>query len=77
MSSVKIDLEASDGLVFRGCPDAVEPYLLANYRTASEALESGGQKQAAHAVRAAHHRARGEHTPRADAHECFGPAMGA
>jgi tetratricopeptide (TPR) repeat protein len=58
---VTIDLEQSEGLVFRGCPDAVEPYLLANYRTASQALEAAGQKQAAHAVRAAHHRARGEH----------------
>ncbi|HKE11589.1 MAG TPA: tetratricopeptide repeat protein [Myxococcota bacterium] len=59
--SVTIDLEQSEGLVFRGCPDAVEPYLLANYRTASQALEAAGQKQAAHAVRASHHRARGEH----------------
>jgi tetratricopeptide (TPR) repeat protein len=59
--SLTIDLDQNEGLVFRGCPDAVEPYLLANYRTASQALEAAGQKQAAHAVRASHHRARGEH----------------
>jgi len=60
-ASVTIDLDRSDNLVFRDCQDAVEPYLLANYRLASQALEAAGQKQAAHAVRAAHHRARGEH----------------
>jgi tetratricopeptide (TPR) repeat protein len=60
-ASVTIDLNQSDGLVFRDCPDAVEPYLAANYRSASQVLEAAGQKQAAHAVRAAHHRARGEH----------------
>ena len=60
-TSVTIDLTKSDGLVFRDCPDAVEPYLLGNYRLASQALEAAGQKQAAHAVRASHHHARGEH----------------
>jgi len=60
-ASLTIDLDRNDLLVFRDCPDAVEPYLLANYRAASQALDAAGQKQAAHAVRAAHHRARGEH----------------
>ncbi|HYB12420.1 MAG TPA: tetratricopeptide repeat protein, partial [Myxococcota bacterium] len=59
--SLTIDLEQRDGLVFHDCPEAVEPYLLANYRAASQALEAAGQTQAAHAVRASHHRARGEH----------------
>jgi tetratricopeptide (TPR) repeat protein len=60
-TSLTIDLDRHDLLVFRDCPDAVEPYLLANYRSASQALDAAGQRQAAHAVRAAHHRARGEH----------------
>ncbi len=60
-AAVTIDLNQSDGLVFRDCPDAVEPYLVANYRLASQVLDAAGQKQAAHAVRASHHVARGEH----------------
>ncbi len=69
---VRIDLDVADTLVFRDCPAAVEPYLLSDLVSAARALEAAGQGKIAHAVRAAHHKSRGEHDQAAKHFEAAG-----
>jgi tetratricopeptide (TPR) repeat protein len=57
---VDIDLGQESGLLIRGCPEAVEPYLLGDFETAASALEVAGEEQLAHLMRGAHHQQRGD-----------------
>ena len=43
-----VDMAGSDALLFKGCPNAVEPYLQGDYAGAARALERDGQAQVAH-----------------------------
>ncbi len=45
-----VDLGAGDGLLFKGCPPAVEPYLQGDYAGAARALEREGQAKVAHVL---------------------------
>jgi tetratricopeptide (TPR) repeat protein len=57
---VSIDLGREEGLLVRNAPEAVEPYLVGDFETASRALEAAGEQQLAHLMRGAHHQQRGE-----------------
>jgi tetratricopeptide (TPR) repeat protein len=59
-------------LIFRGCPDAVEPYLTGNLPGAIEALELAGQDAAAANVRGEHYAAIGDTQQAARAFERAG-----
>jgi tetratricopeptide (TPR) repeat protein len=58
--TVGVQVDRSDGALFTGCKDAVEPYLLGDLAAASRTLERSGKAEAAALVRATHHRLRGE-----------------
>ncbi len=53
-------LGADDQAVFHGCPEAVEPYLLGDYKAASKALDRAGNSEVANWIRAEFHKERGE-----------------
>jgi tetratricopeptide (TPR) repeat protein len=57
---VSVDLEDPVGLVFSGCPTAVEPYVQSDFSSAAQALEAAGESDSAHLVRAAHFVQRGD-----------------
>ena len=71
-TSVLIDLDVAESVVFRDCSAAVEPYLLSDLVSAATALEAAGQVQVAHAVRGAHHKSRGEQAKAAKHFEAAG-----
>jgi tetratricopeptide (TPR) repeat protein len=55
-----VELSSEEGLVFSGCPGAVEPYLLGDLWAAARALDDVGQAALAHRLRARHHTSRNE-----------------
>jgi tetratricopeptide (TPR) repeat protein len=55
-----VDLGGGEGVVFSGCPAAVEPYLQGDLWATARALEGVGQTTLAHRLRARHHAARVE-----------------
>jgi tRNA A-37 threonylcarbamoyl transferase component Bud32 len=57
---VQVSLGATDQAVFSGCPEAVEPYLLGDYKAASKALDRAGLSEVANWIRAEFHKERGE-----------------
>jgi tRNA A-37 threonylcarbamoyl transferase component Bud32 len=58
--SLEIDLATSEGLVFKGCPPAVAPFLRGDLDEASRALERDGQAEVASLLLARLHRERGQ-----------------
>jgi len=58
--------------VFRGCPEAVDPYLQSDLASAAAALERHGQAEAAHRMRAALYRRQGRHEEAAREFEAGG-----
>jgi tetratricopeptide (TPR) repeat protein len=69
---VMIDLADEEGLMIRGCVDAVEPYLQGDFEAAANALELAGETQAAHLMRGAHYQQQGELDGAADEFEAAG-----
>ena len=65
-------LQDEAALIFRGCPDAVEPYLTGNLLSAGDALELVGQDGAAANVRGEHFAAIGDTQQAARAFERAG-----
>lgn len=59
-SAVQVDLAASDGLVFKGCPPAVTPFLQGNLGEAARALERDGQADVAALLLARLHQEQGQ-----------------
>jgi len=57
---VDIDLSVDEGLMVRGCEEAVEPYLIGDFSTAADRLQAAGEEQLAHLMRGAHFQQRGE-----------------
>ena len=70
--SVAIELSGAEGVVFKGCPPAIEPYLLGEVEAAAEALEREGQEALAHTLRARLHEQSGEAERAADHYETAG-----
>ena len=64
--SVVIELSGAEGIVFKGCPPAIEPYLLGEVDAVAEALEREGQETLAHTLRARFHEQSGEAERAAD-----------
>jgi tetratricopeptide (TPR) repeat protein len=58
--TLHVDLDEPEGLVFRGCPKAVTPYVEGDYPAAAEALMAAGENVAAERVRALHLRRSGD-----------------
>jgi tetratricopeptide (TPR) repeat protein len=50
--AMPIDLDAELGLLFSGCPEAVPPYMEADYAAAADALEAAGAGEIVHLTRA-------------------------
>ncbi|MCZ6783599.1 MAG: protein kinase [Proteobacteria bacterium] len=74
-ASIEIDLAASENVIFKGCPPAVEPYLHGDLSAAARALEREGQSAKAHLLLARLHREQG-HAERAAEHfESAGRAL--
>ncbi len=57
---LEVDLNDFDSMVFRDVPDAVGPYVEADFRAAAEVLEAAGEKLAAERTRALHLRGQGD-----------------
>ena len=68
---VDIDL-GEEGVVFKGCPPAVEPYLLGDIESVSRQLELDGQADLAHRMLARFHSDKGQPTQAADYFESAG-----
>ena len=58
--------------IFHGCPDAVEPYVNGDYKTASKALDRAGYSELANTMRAEFHHERGEDEEAARFYEAAG-----
>ena len=69
---VPMSLGDFDQAIFHGCPDAVEPYLLGDFKTASKALDRGGYSELANTIRAEFHHERGETEEAARYYEAAG-----
>ncbi len=69
---LQIDFAREAGLVFRGCPQAIDPYLQSDLASAAAALESHGQTEAAHRMRATLYRRQGRHQEAAREFEAGG-----
>ncbi len=70
--SVAIELSGAEGIVFKGCPPANEPYLLGDLEAAAQALEREGQETLAHTLRARFHEQSGEAERAASHYESAG-----
>jgi tRNA A-37 threonylcarbamoyl transferase component Bud32 len=71
-ASVCIQADNDEAAVFVGCPDAVEPYLVGDLPTASQALDRAGQTELANLLRAQYHKERGESDKAARYYEAAG-----
>lgn len=71
-SVVRVDLASPEGLVFKGCPPAVSPFLQGDLAGAARALERDGQADVAALLRARLHTRRGETERAAEALEHAG-----
>jgi tetratricopeptide (TPR) repeat protein len=69
---LQIDFEHGEGVVFRNCPQAVDPYLQSDLASAAAALEAHGQPDAAHRVKATLYRRQGRHEEAAREFEAGG-----
>ena len=70
--TLEIDLSDRSHLLFTGCPQAVEPYLLGDVIGAARALEREDQAKLAHLLRARMHEERGSPDAAADHYEQAG-----
>ncbi len=70
--TLEIDLSDRSRLLFTGCPQAVEPYLLGDVIGAARALEREDQAKLAHLLRARMHEERGSPDAAADHYEQAG-----
>ncbi|MAI78469.1 MAG: hypothetical protein CL917_05995 [Deltaproteobacteria bacterium] len=68
---IDIDL-GSEAVIFKGCPPAVQPYLLGDIESVSRHLELDGQADLAHRMLARFHSDRGQQTRAADHFESAG-----
>ena len=59
-SLIRIDLAAPEGLIFKGCPPAVTPFLQGDLSHAARALERDGQSEIAALLRARLHQQQGQ-----------------
>jgi len=71
-STRTIDLANSSGLVFKGCPPAVAPFLQGDLANASRALERDGQRDVASLLLARLHQEQGQTERAAEALEAAG-----
>ena len=69
---LRVDFEQGEGVVFRDCPQAVDPYLQSDLASAAAALEANGQAESAHRLRAALYRRQGRHDEAAREFEAGG-----
>ncbi len=58
--------------VFSDCPDAVEPFVLGDFKAVSKALDRAGQTELANSIRAEYHHERGEDAEAAKFYEAAG-----
>jgi tetratricopeptide (TPR) repeat protein len=70
--AVPIGVTEPSGATFTDCPDAVEPYVLGDYKAASKALDRAGQTELANSIRAEFHQERGENEEAAKFFEAAG-----
>ena len=56
---IEMDLGLSEGIVFKACPPAVDPYLKGQFESAAAALTRDGQVNSAHRLLANHARRKG------------------
>ena len=70
--SFTIELSGAEGIVFKGCPPAIEPYLLGELEAAAQALEREGQEPLAHTLLARFHEQSGEAERAADHYQTAG-----
>jgi tetratricopeptide (TPR) repeat protein len=77
-SAIPLDVDLAEGEVaFRGCPEAVDPYLQGDLATAAEVLELHGDADAAHRIRAHHYQQQGRADEAARELEAAGNTLGA
>ncbi|MEX2208886.1 MAG: protein kinase [Myxococcota bacterium] len=69
---LEVDLGQSDGVVFKGCPPAVAPYLQGDVPTAARALAREGQDKVSNFLLARMHRAQGNKSRAAEHYEYAG-----
>ncbi|MHC4452745.1 MAG: protein kinase domain-containing protein, partial [Planctomycetota bacterium] len=69
---IVLDLAEDRDLRVRGCEEAVGRYLEGDFESAAIALESAGEVELTHLMRAAHHRQRGDTTAAAAEYESAG-----
>jgi len=71
-TAVAIDLADSDGIVFKGCPPAVDPYLHGDMSAAARALQRDGHTRVAHLLLARLHAEQGHRDRAAENYEAAG-----
>jgi len=59
-TKIEMDLGLSEGIVFKACPPAVDPYLKGQFESAAAALTRDGQANGAHRLLANHARRQGD-----------------
>ena len=69
---LRVDFERAEEIVFRGCKQAVDPYLQSDLASAAAALAAHGQPEAAARLRAALFRRQGKHQEAAREFEAAG-----
>jgi tRNA A-37 threonylcarbamoyl transferase component Bud32 len=74
-ASVELDLGNPEHLLFTDCPDAVQPYLQAEFNAAAQVLEQAGQTQTASLVLARLHDEQGEASTAAEHFESAGRSL--
>ncbi|UCE86809.1 MAG: protein kinase [Deltaproteobacteria bacterium] len=74
-TSVEVDLGDPEHLLFTNCPDAVQPYLQAEFNAAAQALEQSDQTQVASLLLARLHDEQGEASTAAEHFESAGRSL--
>jgi tRNA A-37 threonylcarbamoyl transferase component Bud32 len=70
--TIAVELSGADGVVFKGCPHAIDPYLQGDLDGTARALEREGQDKLSHALRARLHDENGETEQAAEHYEAAG-----
>lgn len=74
-TTVTIDLAGSEGVVFKGCPPAVKPYLNGDHNAAARALSRDGHTRIANTLLARLHRDLGQNERAADYFKAAGQPL--
>ncbi len=74
-TSVSIDLAGSEGVVFKGCPPAVKPYLHGDHNAAARALSRDGHNRVANVLLARLHVDLGQTARAADYYKAAGQPL--